>query len=69
MFVQIVFKLLIYKLLRLMPILPFTKGKVLLTCQDGKNLLMSWLLRIYKRYDRETLKLNNKCRFWHKLVD
>lgn len=45
-------------LLSLVPTLPFTKDEVLLTCQEGKNLLMSHLLRTYNRYDHETLKSN-----------
>ena len=45
-------------LFSLVSILPSTKGEVLLTCQKNKHLLMSRLLRTYKRYDHETLKLN-----------
>ena len=55
-------ELLIYNLLSLVSNVLFTKGEVLLSCQEDKNLLMSRLLRTYKRYDHETLKSNiNFC--------
>lgn len=53
LFVQIVLKLTIYNLLSLVPILPFTKGEVSMTCRENKYLIMSCLLRIYKRYDHD----------------
>ena len=56
----------VYNLLSLVPMLLFTKGEVLLSCQEGKNLLMSRLLRTYKRYDHETLKSNFNFCFLHR---